>query len=163
MGRLQVTCACKSRFQVTTFTYSIFLMLYRHLIATDDFDNYVSAFICDKADVYTSSDRRRTRMSWMHHHFAASLRPEIIVFAHLKKGRIMLCLCEAATGISLEMRRKALRVSISTGIGHARKHKLLASKSGLFVRALQTEHQLPLCNARPFARNTRPHALRLFF
>ena len=124
-----MTCACKSRFQVTTFTYSIFLMLYRHLFATDDFDNYVSAFICDKADVYTSSDGRQTPMSWMRHHFAASLRPEITVFAHLKKGRNVPCLCEAATGTSLDMCRKALRMPISIGIGHERKHKLLASKS----------------------------------
>ena len=102
--------------------------MYRRLGAAVESNKHVSMLIYHNVNVHTSRDERRTRMSLIHYHLAASLCFEITLLAHLVKERSMVYLCEAATGISSEMCIKALRMSNSIGTGHARKHELLASR-----------------------------------
>ena len=95
--------------------------------------------------------------------YASSMVPRICrkngsrsMLAHLKKGRHVLCLCEAATGLSSKMCRQAIRMSISTGIGHARKHELLAAKTTIFVRSLHTQHGRPHSSIQPIYSRHAP-------
>ena len=116
----------------------------------------MSMLIYHNVNVHTSRDGPRTRISCTHHRLGASLRSEIPVFARLKKGRHVLCLCEAATGLSSKMCRQAIRMSISTGIGHARKHELLAAKTTIFRRSLHTEHERPHSSIQPIYSRHAP-------